>query len=147
MLFIIAVAPKSCRSAVLVGRLNRARPEAPWFPKQHSRQTTTLLQQTAAAAVELQLDLSQHFATSSRTGLTSTIGKETERAENASPLGNIDLIDSSTVIAVAQISRPPQRTNINKISDGGGAKATLCSGQAAEPKTSCTAVWLFLVAI
>jgi hypothetical protein len=52
--------------------------------------------------VELQLDLSQHFATSSHTGLTSTIGKETERAENASPLGNIDLIDSSTAIAVAQ---------------------------------------------
>jgi hypothetical protein len=36
MLFIIAVAPKSCRSAVLVGKFSRVRPEDPWFPKHRS---------------------------------------------------------------------------------------------------------------
>jgi len=46
--------------------------------------------------------------------------------------------------SVGGANAPPQRTNINKISDGGGANVP---PQVAEPKTSWTAVWLIFVAI
>ena len=117
MLFIIAVAPKSCRSAVLVGKLSRACPEDPWFPKQHFRQTTSTDGCggggiTARSQPAFRHILSHRFDLDYWKGnRKTTIPSVVVLAENTSPLGNIDLIDSSTAISVAQMRHRNEQTS------------------------------------